>query len=150
MLTQYVSFSLHFSLQPVQCCCPLHALDHNAYFIPLERLIGASEEMHRTGVWEETRSVHENHLSRLSVSVYSSCICILIVYRWWRRENVKALRDLGERIWLHLCPIKQLAGSRGMPNIFLYLVSSLHLSAYGFMTSKLFGKKKAPLDRASD
>lgn len=58
-----------------------------------------------------------------------------------RRENVKALRDLGERIWLHLCPIKQLAGSMGMPNIYLYLVASLHLSAYGFMTSKLFGKE---------
>lgn len=65
-------------------------------------------------------------------------ICILIVYQRWRRENLKALRDLGERIWLHLCPIKQFAGSRGMPNISLYLVASLHLSAYGFMTSKLF------------
>lgn len=75
-------------------------------------------------------------------SVYSESISILIVYEQWWRENVKALRDLGERIWLHLCPIKQLAGSRGMPNIYLYLVASLHLSAYGFMTSKLFWKKK--------
>lgn len=54
------------------------------------------------------------------------------------REGRK-LRDLGERIWLHLCPIKQLSRSRGTPNIYLYLVASLHLSAYGFMTSKLFG-----------
>lgn len=70
-------------------------------------------------------------------SVYSS-ICIWTACEQ-RRENVKALRDLGERIWLHLCPIKQLAGSMGMPNIYLYLLASLHLSAYGFMTSKLFG-----------
>ena len=90
-------------------------------------------------------------------SACSESISILIVCEQWWRENVKALRDLGERIWLHLCPIKQLAGSRGMPNIYLYLVASLHLSAYGFMTSKLFWKKKkkkkkkkAPLDRASD
>lgn len=93
---------------------------------------------------QHTYSVHEeNHLSRLSV--YSNCVCILIVYQQWWRENVRALRDLGERIWLHLCPIKQLAGSRGRPNIFLYLVSSLHLSAYGFMTSKLFGGEKRHL-----
>ena len=75
-------------------------------------------------------------------SACSESISILIVCEQWWRENVKALRDLGERIWLHLCPIKQLAGSRGMPNIYLYLVASLHLSAYGFMTSKLFWKKK--------
>lgn len=41
---------------------------------------------------------------------------------------------------MHLCPIRQLAGSRGMPNISQYLVASLHLSAYGFITSKLFGR----------
>lgn len=91
-------------------------------------LIGTAEKMQ----WEGMRHTHTGRIST-NWGAYTAAACER------RGENVKALRDLGERIWLHLCPIKQLAGSLGMPNIYLYLVASLHLSAYGFMTSKLFG-----------
>lgn len=138
MLTQFSVFhSSSFFLQPTPC---FWTTMHAAF--ALKCLISTSErrqciEILRGDIW------YTWELSQLTEwSVYSESICILIVDEQWWRENVKALRDLGERIWLHLCPIKQLARSRGMPNIYLYLVASLHLSAYGFMTSKLFGEKK--------
>lgn len=65
-----------------------------------------------------------------------ACAAAASASELWR-ENVKAPRDLGERIWLHLCPIKQLAGSMGTPNIYLYFggqLTSVCLWIYDFKT----------------